>query len=65
LIKAEEETDERYGKRPTDRTVEELIKTSLIIVDKHRGPTSQKIDEWVKSIFKVKKVGHAGTLVDM
>jgi H/ACA ribonucleoprotein complex subunit 4 len=62
LIKKEEETDERYGKRPYERTVEELIRTSVIIVDKHEGPTSHTITQWVKQIFGVKKAGHAGTL---
>lgn len=62
LIKKEEETDERYGKRPNERTIEELIDTAVIIVDKHQGPTSHQITAWVKDIFKVKKAGHAGTL---
>jgi hypothetical protein len=35
LIKSEEETDPNYGKNPKERTVEELIKTSVVIVDKH------------------------------
>lgn len=62
LIKSEEETDERYGKKPEERTVEEQIKNSVLIVDKHSGPTSHQINAWVKDIFKVKKAGHAGTL---
>ena len=40
LIKYEEETNPAYGKEPKKRTVEELINTSIIIVDKHSGPTS-------------------------
>ncbi|MEM5766489.1 MAG: tRNA pseudouridine synthase A [Candidatus Aenigmatarchaeota archaeon] len=62
LIKAEEETDERFGKRPEERTIEELIKNSVIICDKHSGPTSHQITDWIKKIFEVKKAGHAGTL---
>jgi H/ACA ribonucleoprotein complex subunit 4 len=62
LVKSEEETDFEYGKRPEDRTIEEQIKNSVIIVDKHSGPTSTQITEWIKEIFKVKKVGHSGTL---
>lgn len=42
--------------------MEELIKNSVIICDKHSGPTSHQITAWVKNIFQVKKVGHAGTL---
>ncbi len=62
LIKSEEETDQNYGKIPKDRTIEELIKSSVIIVDKHAGPTSHQITAWVKDIFNVKHCGHAGTL---
>ena len=62
LIKSEEETDPRYGKSPRERSIEELINTSVIIVDKHSGPTSHQVTQWVKDILKVKKAGHAGTL---
>jgi H/ACA ribonucleoprotein complex subunit 4 len=62
LIRAEEETDPNYGKRPEERSVEELIKSSVIIVDKHAGPTSHQVTAWVKEIFSAKKAGHAGTL---
>jgi H/ACA ribonucleoprotein complex subunit 4 len=62
LVRGIEETDERVGKRPEERTIEELIENSLIIVDKHEGPTSHQISLWVKEIFNAKKVGHIGTL---
>lgn len=62
LIKSEEETDPRYGKSPNERSVEETIKTSVVLVDKNSGPTSHVITSWVKNIFQTKKAGHAGTL---
>lgn len=62
FIRSEEETDPRFGKRPEERTIPELISSSVVIVDKHSGPTSHQITSWVKEIFKVKKAGHAGTL---
>jgi H/ACA ribonucleoprotein complex subunit 4 len=62
LVKSEEETDERYGKRPEDRTMEELIQSAVINVDKQSGPTSHTVTSWIRDIFKVKKAGHAGTL---
>jgi len=62
LIKSEEETDERFGKMPEDRTMKEAIKNSVIIVDKNSGPTSHTVTDWVKKIFQVKKAGHSGTL---
>jgi len=62
LIKCEEDTDPNYGKPPEERSIEELINTAVIIVDKHAGPTSHQVTEWVRKIFGVKKAGHAGTL---
>jgi len=62
LIRNEEETNEDYGKRPEERTIEERIRNSILIVDKHSGPTSHQITDWVKKIFNLKKAGHAGTL---
>lgn len=62
LIKSEEEADESLGKRPSERSMKEAIENSVIIVDKHSGPTSHQITAWVRDIFGVKKAGHAGTL---
>ncbi len=62
LIKYEEETDEKFGKSPEDRSVQEQINNAVIIVDKHSGPTSHQVSLWVKEIFGVNKTGHSGTL---
>ncbi|MBU5537186.1 MAG: RNA-guided pseudouridylation complex pseudouridine synthase subunit Cbf5 [Candidatus Aenigmatarchaeota archaeon] len=62
LIKSEEESSLEYGKSPKDRTIEELINSALIIVDKNSGPTSHQITAWVRDIFNVKNCGHSGTL---
>jgi len=62
LIKSDEETDESYGKNPAQRSIDELIKSSVVIVDKHSGPTSHQVTKWVADIFGVDKAGHAGTL---
>src|SRR3990172_2707166 len=62
LIKSGEETDERFGKNPEERTIEESIPLSVVIVDKHSGPTSHQITAWMREIFGVNKAGHTGTL---
>ncbi len=62
LIKSEEDTNAKHGKSPKDRTIEELIRSSIIILDKHAGPTSHQLSYWVKKIFQLKKAGHSGTL---
>jgi len=63
FIKSEnEESNELYGKRPEDRSIRELIESSVVLVDKHSGPTSHQITSWIGEIFTVDKTGHAGTL---
>ncbi|MEM0480751.1 MAG: RNA-guided pseudouridylation complex pseudouridine synthase subunit Cbf5 [Candidatus Aenigmatarchaeota archaeon] len=58
----DEETNPEYGKEPEKRSLEELINTSIVIVDKPSGPTSHQISYWLKDLTKVKKTGHIGTL---
>ena len=50
------------GKRPEDRSVEELLNLGFINVDKPSGPTSHQVSAWVKLILGVEKAGHGGTL---
>jgi len=47
------------------RSLEELINSSVIVVDKHAGPTSHQVSGWLRDIFGLKKVGHTGTLDPM
>lgn len=62
LIKAEGETDPKYGNFPDERPIEDHIKRGIINLDKPSGPTSHEIDSWVKRILGVEKTGHGGTL---
>jgi len=45
-----------------EKSFEEILNRSIILIDKHRGPTSYSIDRFVSNLIGVKKVGHAGTL---
>ena len=44
------------------RTIDELIRKGVIILDKPAGPTSHEVAAWVKRILQIKKAGHSGTL---
>jgi len=61
-IKAEDQTDYKYGKSPEERTIEEHLKLGIINLDKPSGPTSHEIASWVRKILEVDKTGHGGTL---
>lgn len=58
----EAETSEEFGSIPENRSIDELIKKGIIIVDKPFGPTSQQISTWIKKELDRKKTGHFGTL---
>ncbi|MBN2517991.1 MAG: RNA-guided pseudouridylation complex pseudouridine synthase subunit Cbf5 [Candidatus Altiarchaeota archaeon] len=61
LVKSEDETDPSYGCIPLERPIEELLRKSVINLDKPRGPTSHQVSSWVKRIMGI-KTGHGGTL---
>src|SRR3989344_474496 len=51
-----------YGKKPEERTAEELCQYGIINLDKPKGPTSHQVSDYVQKIMHVKKSGHSGTL---
>ncbi|HUT27223.1 MAG TPA: RNA-guided pseudouridylation complex pseudouridine synthase subunit Cbf5 [Methanomassiliicoccales archaeon] len=50
------------GKRPEDRSIEELLSAGVIVLDKVQGPTSHQVTAWVQDMLGVEKIGHGGTL---
>lgn len=62
VVKAEEETDPRFGHKPNERPLQDYIKFGMINLDKPAGPSSHEVAAWVKRILNLKRVGHGGTL---
>ena len=62
LIRDPEPLSLRCGKRPGDRTIEELLEAGVINMDKPMGPTSHQATAWVREILHTEKIGHGGTL---
>ena len=62
MIKDPNAIPDKWGKRPSDRSVGELLKGGVIILDKPSGPTSHQATAWVRDALKVERVGHGGTL---
>lgn len=54
--------DPRYGVSPWDRSIEDLLKKGMVVIDKPRGPTSHQVVSWIKGILGIEKAGHHGTL---
>lgn len=65
LVKRKEKTSIKHGKNPLDRTIGELLDKGVIIVDKDAGPTSHTTADNLKSILKIERAGHSGTLDPM
>jgi len=62
MVKAEEETNPRYGHKPEERPVQEYVRFGVINLDKPAGPSSHEVTAWVKRILNVERAGHGGTL---
>jgi len=62
LVKAEEETDQRYGCKPTERPIQDYIRFGVINLDKPAGPSSHEVTAWVKRLLSLGHAGHGGTL---
>ena len=62
IVKAEDETDPKYGYIPYKRPIDMYIKYGVINLDKPPGPTSHEVVAWVKKLLGLRKAGHGGTL---
>lgn len=55
-------TETKYGHAPEDRTIEQLLEGSWILLDKPSGPSSHQLAAWAREMLGVEKLGHGGTL---
>lgn len=62
LIRREATTDNKYGCKPEERPVEELLNYGIVNLNKPKGPTSHQVSDYVKKVLGIKKAGHSGTL---
>jgi H/ACA ribonucleoprotein complex subunit 4 len=62
VVKSEEQTDSRYGCKPSDRQINDYIRFGVINLDKTAGPSSHEVTAWVKRLLSLGHAGHGGTL---
>ncbi|HIJ00147.1 MAG TPA: RNA-guided pseudouridylation complex pseudouridine synthase subunit Cbf5 [Candidatus Methanomethylophilaceae archaeon] len=62
ITKAEDPVPNRWGKKPSDRSLAELLRNGVIVLDKPVGPTSHQVTSWARDILHVKQISHGGTL---
>lgn len=58
--KVRREPDE--GRSPSARTVDDLLKDGVVVLDKPMGPTSHQVTSWVRDMLDAAKAAHGGTL---
>ncbi len=56
------ETNPKWGKKPTERTVEELLDFGVINIDKPSNLSSHEVSAFIKKFLGLDKVAHGGTL---
>ncbi len=56
------ETNPKWGKKPSERTVEELLDFGVINIDKPSNMTSHEVSAFIKKFLQLDKVAHGGTL---
>ncbi len=62
VVKAEEETDPKYGYKPDERPIQDYIRFGIINLDKPAGPSSHEVAAWTKRLLNIERAGHGGTL---
>tara|TARA_X000001036_G_scaffold123430_1_gene116895 strand:+ start:254 stop:1225 length:972 start_codon:yes stop_codon:yes gene_type:complete len=62
LHKISSSTSAPYGTPPSMRSVQDLLKSGVIIVNKQAGPSSHQVAAWLRDSFELEATGHGGTL---
>ncbi len=62
LVKDPDTLQDKWGKRPSDRSLGELLQAGVIALDKPPGPTSHQVTAWARDAICSKQIGHGGTL---
>lgn len=62
MLLPEAETNPAFGGQPDDRSLQQLLESGFILVDKPAGPTSHQLAAWARDLLGLERLGHGGTL---
>jgi len=62
LVKAKRAASSGRGTKPEDRSIQELLRNGVLVIDKPPGPTSHQVTVWTKDIVGADTAAHGGTL---
>ena len=63
ILDPDAETSSQHGVEPSNRSIQQLLDSGFIILDKAPGPSSHQVSAWARDIFGLDKLGHGGTPV--
>ena len=62
MHKISSSTSAPYGTPPSMRSVQNLLKSGIIVINKQAGPSSHQVAAWLRDSFELEATGHGGTL---
>ena len=62
MHKISSSTNAPYGTPPSMRSVESLLESGIVVINKQAGPSSHQVAAWVRDSFGLETTGHGGTL---
>ena len=62
ILDKDAKTAPEYGTIPSERTVEQMLESCFILLDKSPGPSSHQVSAWARDMMGLEKLGHGGTL---
>ena len=62
ILEEDAKTSPDHGTIPSERTIEQLLESCFILLDKSPGPSSHQVSAWARDMMGLEKLGHGGTL---
>jgi len=62
ILEKDAKTSPDHGTNPSERTIEQLLESCFILLDKSPGPSSHQVSAWARDMMGLEKLGHGGTL---
>ena len=62
ILEKDAKTSPAHGTIPSERTIEQLLESCFILLDKCPGPSSHQVSAWARDMMGLEKLGHGGTL---
>ena len=62
ILEKDAKTSPEHGTIPSERTIDQLLESCFILLDKSPGPSSHQVSAWARDMMGLEKLGHGGTL---